>query len=78
MTHRDRAAEMQVRDPVCGRSIRLEEVAAAEDDGDWTYFFCSAACHGRFKAAPARYSGERPRHDGNLKASAGGSAGEQR
>jgi len=67
---------MQVRDPVCGKSIPLEEVAAAEDDGDWTYFFCSAACHGRFNAAPARYAGERPPRKANLKASTGdGAAG---
>lgn len=66
---------MQVRDPVCGKSIHLAEVIAADDDdGGWTYFFCSTACHGRFKAAPARYTGERPLHEGNVKASAGSGA----
>jgi Cu+-exporting ATPase len=66
---------MQVRDPVCGKSIHLAEVVAAEDDGDWTYFFCSTGCHDRFSAAPARYTGERPLHRENLKAGAGGGAG---
>ncbi len=66
---------MQVRDPVCGRSIHVAEVVAAEDDGDWTYFFCSTVCHDRFKAAPARYTGERPLHRETLKASAGSGAG---
>lgn len=68
---------MQVRDPVCGKSIQLGEAVAAEDDGGWTYFFCSTACHDRFKAAPAHYTGERPLPGGNLKASAGGGVGEQ-
>ena len=66
---------MQVRDPVCGKSIQLTEVVAAEDDGGWTYFFCSAACYGRFKAAPALYTGERPPHGENVKASAGSGPG---
>ncbi len=69
------ADEMQVQDPVCGKSIQLEEVVAAEDDGDWAYFFCSAACHDRFRATPARYAGERPAPGGNLKASADDGAG---
>ena len=66
---------MQVRDPVCGKSIHLTEVVATDDDGGWTYFFCSTACHGRFKAAPARYTEERPLHEGNVKAGAGNGAG---
>ncbi len=66
---------MQVLDPVCGKSIHLTEVAAAEDDSGWTYFFCSTACHGRFKAAPASYAGKRPGHGENPKASAGSGAG---
>lgn len=66
---------MQVQDPVCGKSIDLAAVVAAEDDGDWTYFFCSTVCHGRFNAAPGRYTGERPLHGDNLKASAGSGAG---
>ncbi len=52
---------MQVRDPVCGKPIHLAEVVAADDDGGWTYFFCSTACHGRFKASPGRYAPERRR-----------------
>ncbi len=66
---------MQVLDPVCGKSIHVAEVVAAEDEGDWTYFFCSTACHGRFKAAPTRYAGGRPLHKGNVKESAGDGAG---
>ena len=66
---------MQVRDPVCGKPIDLAEVVATEDDGGWTYFFCSTACHDRFNAAPARYTGERPLQKGNVKASAGSGAG---
>lgn len=66
---------MQVLDPVCGKSIHVAEVVAAEDDGDWTYFFYSAACRGRFNAAPSQYTGERPLHRETLKASAGSGAG---
>ncbi len=67
---------MQVRDPVCGKSIHVAEVVTAEDDGGWTYFFCSTACRDRFNAAPARYAGERPAPGENLKTSAGDGAGE--
>jgi Cu+-exporting ATPase len=52
---------MRVWDPVCGRLIDMTEVVAAEDNGGWTYFFCSLACHGRFKASPGRYALERRR-----------------
>ena len=30
---------MRAQDPVCGRSIDVAEVVAAEDDGGWAYFF---------------------------------------
>lgn len=66
---------MQVQDPVCGKSMDLAAVVAAEDDGDWTFFFCSTTCHDRFNAAPAHYTGDRPHHRENLKASAGDGAG---
>ncbi len=66
---------MQVRDPVCGESIQLTEAVAAEEDGGWTYFFCSTVCHDRFSTAPARYTEERPLHRETLKASAGSGAG---
>lgn len=66
---------MRVQDPVCGRSIDVAEVVAAEDDGVWTYFFCSTACHGRFKASRNRYAAERPPHRENTETGAGCGAG---
>jgi Cu+-exporting ATPase len=66
---------MRVRDPVCGRSIDVAEAVAAEDDGGWIYFFCSTTCHGRFKSAPGRYTGERPLHREDVKTNTGATTG---
>ncbi len=69
---------MQVRDPVCGKLIHLADTVASEDDAGWAYFFCSRFCHNCFKAAPARYTGERPLRRGNTETGAGEGAGGSR
>ena len=53
--HHTRAAPGSVRDPVCGMSVDPALAAHhAEHDGR-SYSFCSARCHERFAAEPARY-----------------------
>ena len=47
---------LAVTDPVCGKTLDLDAVAAREDYHGWAYFFCSAACHRKFLANPGRYS----------------------
>ena len=47
---------MQVTDPVCGMSIESEKAAAKEVRQGQTYYFCSASCHDKYKAAPDRYA----------------------
>lgn len=44
-----------VKDPVCGMEIDSNNAAATEDYQGKTYYFCSAACHKKFKAAPEKY-----------------------
>lgn len=46
---------MQVTDPVCGMPIDSEKAAAKEVRQGQTYYFCSASCHDKFRAAPDRY-----------------------
>jgi Cu+-exporting ATPase len=48
--------ELTVTDPVCGKDLGLDAVAAHENYDGWVYFFCSAACHRKFLANPGRYS----------------------
>ncbi|MGH7425660.1 MAG: YHS domain-containing protein, partial [Candidatus Methylomirabilales bacterium] len=43
------------RDPVCGMDVDPEEAAATEEYEGKTYYFCSIACHKKFKAEPEKY-----------------------
>ena len=45
-----------VKDPVCGMDIDPATAAASEEHEGKTYYFCSHACHERFKADPPRYA----------------------
>jgi P-type Cu+ transporter len=45
-----------VEDPVCGMEIDPATAAASEEWQGTTYYFCSAACHQRFVAAPEQYA----------------------
>ncbi len=55
---------MQVTDPVCGMQIDSDKTAAKEVRQGQTYFFCSASCHEKFRAAPDRYA-KKPSAPGN-------------
>ncbi|MPZ50569.1 MAG: heavy metal translocating P-type ATPase [Dehalococcoidia bacterium] len=47
-----------VKDPVCGMNIDPNTAAATEEYQGQRYYFCSAACHERFKANPQQYAGK--------------------
>jgi Cu+-exporting ATPase len=44
-----------VKDPVCGMDIDPDGAAAKTEYKGQTYYFCSAACHDKFKAEPEKY-----------------------
>jgi len=44
-----------VKDPVCGMEIDPKSAAATEEYEGETYYFCSDACHDKFKADPQKY-----------------------
>ena len=45
----------QVQDPVCGMDIDPDGAAATAEHKGQTYYFCSTACHDKFKADPEKY-----------------------
>lgn len=47
---------IQVADPVCGMPLDSAKAAATEAVQGQTYYFCSASCHDKFRAAPDRYA----------------------
>ncbi len=47
---------MQVTDPVCNMSIESDQAAKKEFWRGQIYYFCSDACHEKFRAAPAQYT----------------------
>lgn len=51
---------MQVNDPVCGMQLDTSKAAATEVAGGQTLFFCSAKCHEKYRADPARYLKKAP------------------
>jgi Cu+-exporting ATPase len=44
-----------VKDPVCGMNVDPNDAVATEEYQGKTYYFCSAACHEKFKAEPKKY-----------------------
>ncbi len=51
---------MNIKDPVCGRNLDIDEVGAAVDHDGWTYFFCSETCRTEFAVSPGRFAKEAP------------------
>lgn len=49
----------EVRDPVCGMTLKPSEVAAQENYQGKTYSFCSDSCRKKFRADPAKFSGKK-------------------
>jgi len=47
---------MTVEDPVCRKTIALEDACASEQHAGWAYFFCATGCHLAFKLDPHRYA----------------------
>lgn len=48
--------KMTVEDPVCERTIDVEDAAAHADYDGWAYFFCSPECRNKFNRQPAKYA----------------------
>ena len=48
-------------DPVCGMTVNPATARQIEHAGK-TYYFCSASCDAKFKAAPGQYTGAKPSH----------------
>src|SRR5260221_2218244 len=48
-----------VTDPVCGMTVDPAHAAGSWEYGGKTWYFCSQHCLEKFRAAPARYAGER-------------------
>ncbi len=44
------------RDPVCGARVHTPSAAAREQYGGLVYYFCSHACHERFRANPEQFA----------------------
>lgn len=47
--------DMAITDPVCGKTLTLDQVVAHEEHNGWAYFFCSHDCHKTFLAEPKRF-----------------------
>ena len=45
-----------VKDPVCGMDLDSDGAAGTETHHGKEYYFCSPACHEKFKANPKRYA----------------------
>jgi len=51
----DKVEPMPLHDPVCGMTVDPDTAAHRADHASRSYFFCSARCHERFVAEPARF-----------------------
>lgn len=47
---------MTEKDPVCGMLVEPDQAAGQRTYQGETYYFCSAACLGRFEQTPERYA----------------------
>ena len=43
-------------DPVCGMQIDESDAAGQSEHEGSTYYFCSAACKGKFDESPSEYA----------------------
>ena len=53
--HGERAMA-QVKDPVCGMTMKEADVVGTSEYQGTHYFFCSAGCKAQFDAAPEKYA----------------------
>lgn len=45
-----------VKDPVCGMSIEVDDSTLRSDWQGQTYYFCATACKEKFDGAPEQYA----------------------
>lgn len=57
--HRGAPAESELRDPVCGMTLKPAQIAFQENYQGRTYSFCSETCRRKFLADPAKYAGKK-------------------
>ena len=48
----------QVKDPVCGMTIKDTDAVGSSEHKGKRYFFCSAGCKSKFDARPEEYAGK--------------------
>jgi Cu+-exporting ATPase len=53
-------AQTLSRDPVCGMAVDPQRAKASVEHAGETYYFCSANCADKFRAAPEKYLGAEP------------------
>ena len=65
------------RDPVCGMAVNAATAKNHTDFAGRTYYFCSAGCHAKFAAEPAKYAADRHQYgEQHAPASAKSAAGD--
>lgn len=52
----DQTRDEGLRDPICGMEVSKDSAAGELEHGGRTYYFCSARCREKFRAAPAKYA----------------------
>jgi YHS domain-containing protein len=52
------ATPNQVKDPVCGMTIRPQDAGGSSEFNGQTVYFCSKGCKQAFDANPAKYAGQ--------------------
>lgn len=57
VTRHPKEEPMNVTDPVCGMSIKVDQAASKVEREGKTFYFCSEACRKQFDADPAKYAG---------------------
>lgn len=50
--------ENEVKDPVCGMTVKKDEAAATSEHMGKTFYFCSPGCKEKFDSEPMKYVGK--------------------
>jgi P-type Cu+ transporter len=50
------SGDIAVKDPVCGETLGMAEVAGSEMHEGWAYYFCSSRCRAQFARSPVAYA----------------------
>ncbi|MFQ5867328.1 MAG: YHS domain-containing protein [bacterium] len=50
--------ENEVKDPVCGMTVKKDEAAATSEHMGKTFYFCCPVCKEKFDSEPMKYMGK--------------------